>query len=169
MGLLQGGQGRSQGVVLRPAAVQLLDGLPPGLKGSRSPRVFSSPWAMACAAAQPGELSLRRAQAGRGLGRAAGLHVRPAGDLLGRGAGCRPGFWPPPALPWRVDRRSRPGSAPGRGRRIRRRCPVTVGGEGVHQLRSLRRVSSRAMCPAKASPPPPAFLAASAATTHASR
>ena len=96
MGLLQGGQGRSQGVVLRPAAVQLLlDGLPPGLKGLPVAQGIQLPLGHGQAAAQPGELSLRRAQAGRGLGRVkAGLHVRPAGDLLGPGQAVGQGSGP---------------------------------------------------------------------------
>ena len=159
MGLLQGGQGRAQGVVLRPAAVQLLlDGLPPGLKGLPVAQGIQLPLGHGQAAAQPGELSLRRAQAGRGLGRGQSGAPRPSRRRPPRaGAGCRPGFWPLQLYPGggqALVQVQRPGEGGGYAEGVRHR-----GGEGVHQLQQppagLPR-PGRCARPGPA-PPPPAF------------
>lgn len=68
-----------------------------------------------------------------------------------------------------VDRRSSRFSARERAADTPK-VSVTVGAKGCTSSSSLRRVSSsRAMCPARACSTASRFLAASAATTHASR
>ena len=160
MGLLQGGQGRSQGVVLRPAAVQLLlDGLPAGSEGPPGRPGYSAPLGH----------GRGRCAAGRALPppRSGGPRSR-----QGQSGAPRPSRRRPPSGRGRlsarvlapssftraVDRRSSRFSARERGggyaEGVRHR-----GGEGVHQLQQppagLPR-PGRCARPGPA-PPPPAF------------
>ena len=142
----------------RRRSVSLLDGLPPGLKGlpvARGTSAPPGPWPGRCAA---GRALPPPRSAGRGLGRVkAGLHVRPAGDLLGPGQAVGQGSGPLQLYPGggqALVQVQRPGEGSGSAEGVRHR-----GGEGVHRAPAASGGSPRPGRCARPgpAPPPPAF------------